>query len=596
MKIKKMPPDLKSQTLRDKNAMIFATVCIMIFMSVSAVLIYIDSHENTKEYALENVQESLLQSKSKLELISSQGVDTLTAISQIMADTQITEGKDAAKILASGKDGTIFESLGIRYRDGKTLTDQNVLISSAEWGQEVLFDNTKTEATVAALTTSMPQGKQIVRIFVPIEIKGIIIAHVYGVVDEDKLAQYFSQTRYGSSCDVIVFESKSGNVIMKTGSNLDLSGSKIGVLGTHGEESKRIFKDIIKNKSGYTNITSQKGGVVCVYAPVGIGDWYMMYAVSQETLARDFQKNNYNLIYVSLISLLLMFVLAVYAYTKTKHARNVTDSIIYEVNLRDKIFSSAFSETSIRVFLYNKSDNKITVLKDAEGIYKRKTTLDEGMNYISEYEKLDANDTRRMRNIMALTGTDGSIKLTVRSHRTNPPAMLKYAFSGIKTVFGDDNVIICTASEVSDVKRQKTDVENFSNAVASYKTTCLELFLESNRYRCVWNNEPIMDAKLQTNVLESNYDNDLKRKILPEIKSHDRQTFGKNMNRLNLLEYFRSGKTEFSFDCRIKTTKPFPDDYELRIIDVYLLRDKKTDEVKANVYIRNVDITTSDKM
>lgn len=594
MKTKRMQTYIKNAALRTKNAMGFVMVCILIFVFAAFGLIYANSCKNIKQQAVKNVQSSLAQSKSKLELCIIQGVDNLNTLSEIIANMDTEDTSKVAAVLASGNDGTIFETLGIRYDDGRTLSDDDSFVNIAEWGEETSFDAENIKADVGALAMSAWHGKQVVRIFVPINSMVQQNAKIFGEIDDAKLAKYFFQTQYGPKCDVIVFESKTGNVIMKTGNNLDLGAQKIGVLGSHGQESKRIFKDIIKNKSGYTDIETQKENITCVYTPIGIGDWYMMYAVPEDMLLADFKNTSLDLVYVLFVAVISMLLLSLYAYKKIRHVKDDADIAVYDIALKEKIVSQALSETSIRVFLYYKAENKIVVLKDADGTYKANTVVGDGTDYIAEYEKLDANDTRRMRNIIALTGADGNIKLAVCSHRTNPGTLLKYTFSAVKNTSGEDYVIVCTATEVSDTGSQKVDLENFKNSVVAYKTTGLELFLESNRWRCVWNNEPVMDSKVTPGKLQSNYDSDLKKKILPEVKSQDRQIFEKNMNRLNLLEYFRSGKNEFSFDYHMKTTKPFPYDYELRIMDIHLLRDKKTDEVKANVYIRNVDTALSD--
>ncbi len=565
---------------------VFALLIVLMVGIISGIMYY------SKVYVYKSFGDSLKHSQSQITMALNQGVDYLQGLSEMISNLDDISSADVLNKLLSKRDKTLFSNLGLRFADGVEFIENKGFINGVEQEDKTNMTDNESSASIGKRTISVIDGSPIVRIFVPVKKGDVVEGNVYGIMETERLSQTFYYSGFDGACDIIIFEATTGDVIMNNGNNLPLTNMKIGEIGRMGKSSASFFKDVGNGKSGMVTLSTTTGNVVCAYAPFGISDWYIMHTISEKNLFDNLNKNSLRVFLIFVLCVAIMFVFVVWMYRRVEKVKNDTDSVAYQVNMRDRILSTALADTSMRVFLYYRGKNKLSVMKDATGLRQNEVFVENGLNYIADYEQLDADDTRRLRNSFALTGANGNIKLTVKSNRTNPPTFLKYTFSSVKDAGGDDDVIICTALDDTESflhNKQKLDLETFRNTVVSYKTTGIELFLESNRWRCMWNNEPVFQQKIQTMDLRNNYDQDLKKIILPEIRSSEKQIFEKHMNRLSLLEMFRSGKNEISFDYCIKTGKAFPDDYEIRIMDIHLLRDKLTDEVKADVYIRNVD-------
>lgn len=582
----------------DRYAILRGAIGFMLFVTIATLGVIRITYLQSRDAAIETLTESESQSSAKLKLAVNLGEDRLYSLSHILSGYGSLYSKESLQVLSSvGKD-SLFSHVALRFPNDTSLQSDGRVFSNIEWtrGWTDEYDTENDEAMVGSRTSSALNGKEIVRIFVPIISDGKKKAEIYGVLETDKLSSNFISSGFDGESSLIVFESGTGNVIMDTGSWLGFAGSAIGSISKlsyeKGFSGSKIFSDVTNGKSGYTIIKTDIGKMVCSYAPVGVSDWYMMQLVPESKLFAASYKTNIMLLIDTAVVFLGMLIFILWTYSRVEKVKQDRKSVDYQVNMRDKILATAFADTSMRIFIYYRQSDEIKILKNGSGVNEDSERIKGGVDYIASYEKLDADDRRKMKNSFELIGYGNSIKLTVQSRRTETPVFLRYTLASIRGNGKSESAIICTARDVTESelnKKKMLDVESFRNSVVTYKTTGLELCLERNTWRFVWNNEPYFDDKgITVGEYLTNYDRDLEKLILPAIQYSDREKFAGGMNRLNLLESFRRGTTEMSFEYRILGGASQECDYEYRIMEIHMLRDKSTDEAKANVYIRNV--------
>ena len=87
--------------------------------------------------------------------------------------------------------------------------------------------------------------------------------------------------------------------------------------------------------------------------------------------------------------------------------------------------------------------------------------------------------------------------------------------------------------------------------------------------------------------MQNDYDTQLEKVISAIVYKSDKPAFVRALNRHYLLECFREGKCEFAIEYRTYESGGMAGTGSL---DVRIYRDKYNDEVKANFYVRSINI------
>ncbi len=262
----------------------------------------------------------------------------------------------------------------------------------------------------------------------------------------------------------------------------------------------------------------------------------------------------------------------------------------FHTQMINRVLATALADTSIRVFIYYKNTCKMVFLKGGEN---SDGNDGDAVEKISQYEGFSSDDARKLRNSIAIAGVGKNVKVTLLSNRDGKQTFLRYTLTGAKDENGDPTIVIGTARDITadeTDRRKKIDLEKFRNSVVTYKTTGFEISLERNKWKIMWMNEPAVEKTgIDVTHERNDYDRDISKYVLPAIHPSEKESFNAFLDRLTLLEDFRRGKTEKSFVCRIASGADKANSYEYRVIEVHLLRDKSTDEAKADVYVRNIE-------
>ena len=256
-----------------------------------------------------------------------------------------------------------------------------------------------------------------------------------------------------------------------------------------------------------------------------------------------------------------------------------------------KILLMQMAESSLAyMFVYDRKSDSVTVFRDRDGLHTDGLVIDEGLEYVEHHYKHLKQDIRRLKNALAISGPKKSIKLELLSAvgDGSEQVLLEYTLRAVKNESdGKTDAVVCTVIERSDESEQQEDkgasVTEPDNSI--YNTTGIEVLLQRNSWRFLWNNEKSLKNLDYGTEIRGDYDGDVEKNIAPFVMSKDRYLFVSTLSRLNLIENYRNGNTDMCIKYRLNTGDGI---YEYRALDIHMYRDAKTDEIKANLYARHL--------
>lgn len=400
---------------------------------------------------------------------------------------------------------------------------------------------------------------------------------------------------YGDIAEHILFDSVSGKIFINTGAEYGFDGTRIGFLKDFDFENSnganRMFSRISKNLSGYTVIKNALGHRFSfAYEPVNGEGLYLLQFLPKSNLENVAFRGTAPFFagIILLIGGALLF--TVWIFFVTKKIAYDTAAEIYNGNVM-KILLMQMAESSLAyMFVYDRKSDSVTVYRDRDGLHTDGLVIDEGLEYVEHHYKHLKQDIRRLKNALAISGPKKSIKLELLSAvgDGSEQVLLEYTLRAVKNESdGKTDAVVCTVIERSDESEQQEDkgasVTEPDNSI--YNTTGIEVLLQRNSWRFLWNNEKSLKNLDYGTEIRGDYDGDVEKNIAPFVMSKDRYLFVSTLSRLNLIENYRNGNTDMCIKYRLNTGDGI---YEYRALDIHMYRDAKTDEIKANLYARHL--------
>lgn len=579
--------------ISDRYGILRGALVLLIFVVTVAVTLVSNAYKQSKDSAYGMLMESALQSGRKLEVQVVSAAARLKVLSGMLSDCDSLTGYDAIQILQSYRNDALFSNFGIKFDNGASFCGDGKGFQSIEWSRETSLSGLDGDVTIGEGTFSANDGKSIFRVFVPIERYD---AKLYGEIQTEVFSTYINSSGFdGQSC-LMMFESQSGRVLMDTGNWLDITMQQIGAVSKlefeKGFSKEDFFRDLKNKKSGYTGIVDAGGReLMCAYLPLEISDWYALQIVPKSIAFESFNKSSTNLLYVFAVTILGLLIFVLWIYGRVSKVKNDKSDVDYQVKLRENIIAGALLEPSVRIFLYYRKTGEAVYVANEFGTINLSKTQKTGLEHIVKTEGLCADDARKLKNNLSLCSKGKDIKFYAFCQNQSKSEEYIYVLSAVDDAEGDASVvmgIVRKAQKADFPASPEFDRESFKNNLVSYNTSGMEIFLESNKWRFMWNNEPYFAAIKGDSSLRENFDGDLENLIIPSIHYADRNEFFRTLSRLSLLEMFRNGKTHIEFEYRVLTDKN-AQTYEYRLLEAHLLRDNKTEQAKADIYIRNVD-------
>ncbi len=400
--------------------------------------------------------------------------------------------------------------------------------------------------------------------------------------EPEKTEKVLSTGAFGEDMKFILCETDSGNIIYNSAQDFGFTGTHTGFLKNYrfvsGFGGEKMFSDISRELSGYTEILVGRTKYSLAYSPVSEKETYLFSVIPKRLLYKTGEGAAWEFA-LSLSSLILLGVIfTVISLIGILKANGEQKNTAGRYIILKKILHQLADEDDTGIYIYRKSDGKLDVIKDEKGVLDDIETVADGMGFLTF--GFDEFNSRKIRNTIALASFDKDMTLYADKNGVG----FKYTFSAAR-MHGGNNVVLCTVKRAPAKGETDVSAQAIKRAIENYNTTCIEIFLERNMWHFLWSNEESFNNSPAREGMQYNYDLQLEKEILPLIHRADRERFFKELNRLCLLELFRGGKAETSIKYRILCADGT---YSARTLDVRIYRDNNNDEIKANLYVRNV--------
>lgn len=393
---------------------------------------------------------------------------------------------------------------------------------------------------------------------------------------------------YSGNASHLLFDSRSGKIVVNTASRYGFDGANIGFLKDFGFDGRysanEMFSDISKKNTGYTVIENTNGVNFSLgYSPIELEGWYLMQLLPETVLENAALVGTAPFLMgiAALVLGALAFTVWISFSSKRMSHERMRDSYNSEIM---RILLMQVAESSLAsMFVYHKNDDRITVFRDREGFHPKGTEYSDALSYLEKQYGHSLQDVRRLKNALAIAGPKKSIKIEFASaDDTGEAVLFEYTLCAVKNESdGKNDAVVCTVMERKAEIKQAEAISETEDSI--YNTTGIEVMLQRNTWRFLWNNEDCLKKLDFGTEIRNDYDGDVEKSISPFIMSKDRHRFVSTLSRLNLVENYRNGNTDMCIRYRINTGNGV---YEYRTLDIHMYRDVKTDEIKANLYAR----------
>ncbi len=333
-------------------------------------------------------------------------------------------------------------------------------------------------------------------------------------------------------------------------------------------EKKRKYKKLAKKINGIDRYAILKNAVIALI---------VVFAAAVLMLIGARDENLILLLALFLmVSGLLMLIFAVKGVLKIKEDE---DDYGFRKKIRNIILRDMLRENGCEFYFYEKETTKLYSLRSAADSEDDYECCGKGIEALVKLRGIDKDGERKLKNSIAIIGPDKNLELDV----TENGVLYIYRLSCVKWDRGEKNVVVCNITS-PDIPHSQQQVQ-INDLVCGQNTSGVEVFLERNNWRYIWNSEQELEKMGFGTELQMNYDVQLEKNIALIVKQEDRANFLKTLNRLALLEKFRNGVTDLSLSYKVMVGE----ETAFRLLDVRMYRDIESEEIKANFYVRSVD-------
>lgn len=191
------------------------------------------------------------------------------------------------------------------------------------------------------------RGKQILRIYVPVEKNGASAAVLYGCIDLEDLAREWDAKAFNGNAQVYLVNGEDGQFLVDgrhdTLGNMDVFGDQ---KLKPGYSAKRFQEDVRENRSGHVVFVSKTVGEYFYlwYEPVGTNRWMVMVSVPESVAfsgARQIRTTFILLVFVQLAGFISYFLWAVSSMRQeTKDKQKKLDVVSYMYDVEKVLFDA----------------------------------------------------------------------------------------------------------------------------------------------------------------------------------------------------------------------------------------------------------------
>ena len=314
--------------------LIYTALAIFLLCSVFMLMVgYI--YQDAENRAFEQLHHTTLTIKENLNLQFASDMENLSTMASF-ASKLYSDGDGYSLLFDSFKPIGLIQEIGILMPNDTLVTKKGVSdVSTKISFDEEINSRNSVSGRIADVTT----GKtELVRCGVPIISNGKTVGILYGAVNINHLNEKYSKMAKTHNAELFVAESGNGNLIIDS---LDEAPNNIDILESYNYKDdfsfNKLVDDVRARKPGYTAFKSNPDRQYSYahYAPLAIGDWYIMLLQPEELVfakARS-TRNTLFMMFILAVVIMAVYLLSIYKAERKQSAITFTASKIRKLLL-----------------------------------------------------------------------------------------------------------------------------------------------------------------------------------------------------------------------------------------------------------------------
>lgn len=271
---------------------VLAAVFLFLCMGVAFFL----TSRRITDLAMESSFHMLRQSTQQLcrELYYNAGnhQKLLESIADQIVNFPEVDSEGTRRLLAEFKESGPLTRLEILFPNNRLLQANGAFIDAS--GMLSFVETVPKGSHISTRGVELDgSGKMVLRAFEPIVKDGETKAILCGVVDLEKMREFYPVDTFLPNSALVVIEGKSGDFLVDTihtslGNVRSVRNRKL----KPGYDAEQVLSDMKEMRAGRTAFASETFGeyLYCGYAPVGINDWMVLFSLPESVALADANK------------------------------------------------------------------------------------------------------------------------------------------------------------------------------------------------------------------------------------------------------------------------------------------------------------------
>lgn len=231
----------------------------------------------------ETLQQEVTQLSEDIEKHIASDREQLEVVADILSGYENLDCEEVKNILKSYETRSVISRIYILLPDNKVLLKDGSNVNVE--GSLSFEEEMEHGVHISGKEIDLLEGKEVLRHFVPIIKEGEAVGILYGVMELERLPEFWSADAFGGKMSVYLVERRNGDFLMDTWRNKlgNIFEKEYQELGEGYEEAK-LWKGMMEGEEGYSVLASKenKENLHFYYAPLSVNQWMLAISI-QET-------------------------------------------------------------------------------------------------------------------------------------------------------------------------------------------------------------------------------------------------------------------------------------------------------------------------
>lgn len=231
----------------------------------------------------ETLQQEVRNLSEDIEKHIASDREQLEVVADILSGYENLDCEEVKNILKSYETRSVISRIYILLPDNTVMLKDG---SNVDVDGSLSFEvETSHGIHMSGKEIDLLEGKEVLRHFVPIVKDGETVGILYGVMELERLPEFWSANAFGGKMSIYLVERETGDFLMDTwhnelGNIFEKDYQELG----EGYNEEKLWKGMIEGKEGYSVLTSasNKENMHFYYAPLKVNQWMLAISI-QET-------------------------------------------------------------------------------------------------------------------------------------------------------------------------------------------------------------------------------------------------------------------------------------------------------------------------